>query len=105
MAVMAAMLVASAAPPALARVEQEAVNQVVNQAQDAATKPESFTAYQAVEQAQNSNRVADQSSIHSSNGSITSSDALFLAGTTVGLLIAGVVLTRRVVRRQSQRHL
>jgi hypothetical protein len=99
-AVMATMLVASAVP-ALARVEQEAVDQVVNQAQVAVKEADNPTAYQAVEQAQNSNRVTDRSPIQS-GGSITVSDALFLVG-TVALLIAGGVPTHRVIWRQSQR--
>jgi Rieske Fe-S protein len=98
-AVMAAMLVAAAAP-ALARVEQ-AVDRSVNQTQVAVKEAESPAAYQAVEQAQNRNRVADRSPVQT-RGPITGGDALFLLG-TVALLIAGGVLVHRVIRWQSQR--
>lgn len=94
------MLVASAAP-ALARVEQEAVDQVVNQAQVAVKEAQSPATYQAVEQAQSSNWVADRSPIQSS-GLITSSDVLLLVG-IVALLIVGGVLTYKGIRWQNQR--
>ena len=60
-AVMAAMIGATATP-ALARVDQ-AVDRAVNQTQLAVKDVESPEAYQAVEQAQNANRVVDRSPI------------------------------------------
>jgi hypothetical protein len=95
-AVMATMLVASAVP-ALARMEQEAVEQVVNRAQIGVKETASPGAYQAVEQAQNSNQVTADLNPLQSNGSITGGDALFLVG-AAGLLIAGGVLTHRNIR-------
>jgi hypothetical protein len=93
-AVMAAMIVATAAT-AFARVDQ-----AVNQTQVAVKEVESPGAYQAVEQAQNANRVVDRSPVQTGDF-ITGGEAMFLLG-SVALLIAGRVLAHRVVRWHSQ---
>ena len=96
--VMATMIMATAAT-ALARVDQ-AVDRAVNQTQLAVKDVESPDAYQAVEQAQNANRVVDRSPVQTGDF-ITGGEAMFLLG-SVALLIAGRVLAHRVVRWHSQ---
>lgn len=87
--------------PAVARVDQ-ATQRAVDHAQVAVEQGEGDAVYQAIDQAQNTRTVVDQSTLQ--NGGYNSAgDARLLLG-VVALLIAGVILVRRIRKQRSKDH-
>ena len=95
------MLVLGVAVPAAARVDQ-ATQRAVNQAQVAMDQGEGDAVYQAIDQAQNTRKVVEQSPLENRD-STPVSEARFLVG-AVALLAAGVLLvyTIRGWRRKNR---